>query len=81
MPGVTTFHGGLTEIGAVLAARADSTDLARHVYAPRRRCGRHGLRVAGLDSMVVGEAQIPQTTPGRHGVAAETDAAGRLLHG
>jgi glutamyl-tRNA reductase len=81
---VTAFHGGLAEIGAVLADRAglDVTTLASHLYVHYDDDAvRHALRVAaGLDSMVVGEAQILGQLRDAYGHAAEHDAAGRFLH-
>src|SRR5439155_12790426 len=60
--GVSGFHGGLTEIVAVLARRAGCTptELAPYAYVHYdTEAVRHAYRVAtGLDSMVVGEAQI-----------------------
>jgi glutamyl-tRNA reductase len=81
---VTAFHGGLAEIGAVLADRAglDVASLASHLYVHYDDdAARHALRVAaGLDSMVVGEAQILGQLRDAYGHAAEHDAAGRFLH-
>jgi glutamyl-tRNA reductase len=81
---VTAFHGGLAEIGAVLADRAelDVTTLASHLYVHYDdEAARHALRVAaGLDSMVVGEAQILGQLRDAYGQASEHDAAGRFLH-
>src|SRR4029077_12081861 len=81
---VTAFHGGLAEIGAVLAERAglDVVTLASHLYVHYDDdAARHALRVAaGLDSMVVGEAQILGQLRDAYGQAAENDAAGRFLH-
>jgi glutamyl-tRNA reductase len=81
---VTAFHGGLAEIGAVLADRAglDVTSLAAHLYVHYDDdVPRHALRVAaGLDSMVVGEAQILGQLRDAYGHSAEHDAAGRFLH-
>jgi glutamyl-tRNA reductase len=81
---VTAFHGGLTEIGGVLAARAGLGvgDLAGHLYVHfETEAVRHALRVcAGLDSMVVGEAQILGQLRDAYGLAATHDAAGRFLH-
>jgi glutamyl-tRNA reductase len=81
---VTAFHGGLAEIGAVLAARAnlDVTELASHLYVHYdTEAARHALRVAsGLESMVVGEAQILGQLRDAYGISAERDAAGKLLH-
>ena len=81
---VTGFHGGLAEIGAVLAEHAGTTvePLTGSLYV--RFDGdavRHALRVAaGLDSMVVGEAQILGQVRRAYQTAAEHDTAGRLLH-
>src|SRR3712207_4349075 len=59
---VASFHGGLSDIGAILAERAGVpvTDLAHRLYAHYGvDAVRHAYRVAaGLDSMVVGESQI-----------------------
>ncbi|HZN74355.1 MAG TPA: glutamyl-tRNA reductase, partial [Micromonosporaceae bacterium] len=58
----TAFHGGLSEIAGVLAERSGQAphELASHVYVQYDADAvRHAYRVAaGLDSMVVGEAQI-----------------------
>ena len=81
---VDGFHGGLADIGAALAERA-GTDLGAltpnlSVYFDSDAV-RHALRVAaGLDSMVVGEAQILGQLRDAYQTAAEHDAAGRLLH-
>jgi glutamyl-tRNA reductase len=81
---VSGFHGGLTEIVAVLAERAGCApaDLAPYAYV--RYDGetvRHAYEVAtGLDSMVVGEAQILGQLRDGYAIAAEQDATGRLLH-
>src|SRR5207245_9960184 len=60
--GVAGFHGGLTEIVASLARRAGCTptELAPYAYVHYdAEAVRHGYLVAtGLDSMVIGEAQI-----------------------
>ncbi len=81
---VTAFHGGLAEIGAVLAARADCAvaDLADHLYVHYEADAvRHALRVAaGLDSMVIGEAQILGQLRDAYGIAAEHDATDTLSH-
>jgi glutamyl-tRNA reductase len=82
--GVNGFHGGLTEIVAALAARAgcSPTELAPYAYVHYEgEAVRHAYRVAtGLDSMVVGEAQILGQLRDAYGIAAEQDATGRLLH-
>jgi glutamyl-tRNA reductase len=81
---VSAFHGGLADIGAVLAERAgvDLAMLARHLYVHfDTDAARHALRVAaGLDSMVVGEAQILGQLRDAYQTANERDSAGRLLH-
>jgi glutamyl-tRNA reductase len=82
--GVTAFHGGLADIAAVLAARADCdpADLAPHLYVHfEADAARHAFRVAtGLDSMVVGEAQVLGQLRDAYAVATERDTAGRLIH-
>jgi glutamyl-tRNA reductase len=82
--GVTAFHGGLSEIGAVLADRAGLpvTEFARHLYVrDGADAAAHALRVAaGLDSVVIGEAQILGQLRDAYGVAAEAEMTGRLLH-
>jgi glutamyl-tRNA reductase len=81
---VSGFHGGLAEIGAVLAERAglDIGMLALHLYVRvDADAAAHALRVAaGLDSMVIGEAQILGQLRDAYNLAAERDTAGRLLH-
>jgi glutamyl-tRNA reductase len=81
---VTGFHGGLAEIGAVLArcAGLEVAELAAHLHAHYDAdAARHTFRIAaGLDSMVVGEAQILGQLRDAYAVAAERDTAGRLLH-
>ena len=81
---VSGFHGGLAEIGAVLAERAglDIGTLALHLYVHfDADAAAHALRVAaGLDSMVVGEAQILGQLRDAYNLAAEHDATGRMLH-
>ncbi|WP_433082990.1 glutamyl-tRNA reductase [Dactylosporangium sp. CA-052675] len=81
---VTAFHGGLADIGGVLAARAGlaMSELAAQLYVHYEADAvRHAFRVAaGLDSMVVGEAQILGQLRDAYGTAAERGTAGRLLH-
>ncbi|GAA5177915.1 glutamyl-tRNA reductase [Rugosimonospora acidiphila] len=82
--GVSAFHGGLSDIVSVLAPRAGSTpaELAPYAYVHYdAEAVRHAYRVAtGLDSMVIGEAQILGQLRDAYAVAAEHDATGRLLH-
>ncbi|MFG1610078.1 glutamyl-tRNA reductase [Actinoplanes sp. NPDC049265] len=81
---VTGFHGGLGDICGVLAEHAglSGNDLAAHLYVHYDEAAvRHAFRVAaGLDSMVVGEAQILGQLRDAYHVATEADSAGRLLH-
>jgi glutamyl-tRNA reductase len=81
---VTGFHGGLGDVCQVLAEQSGmaATDLAKHLYVHYDDAAvRHAYRVAaGLDSMVVGEAQILGQLRDAYHAAAEADTAGRLLH-
>lgn len=81
---VASFHGGLADIGAVLAERAGATvtDLAGRLYAHYGvDAVRHAYRVAaGLDSMVVGESQILGQFRDAYLSGTELGATGRLLH-
>jgi glutamyl-tRNA reductase len=81
---VGAFHGALTEIAAELAGRAgcELDTLADHLYVHYDdEAVRHAFRVAaGLDSMVVGEAQILGQLRDAYGVARDADTPGRLLH-
>jgi glutamyl-tRNA reductase len=81
---VSGFHGGLAEIGAVLAERAGTgiSALTPNLYVHfDDDAVRHALRVAsGLDSMVVGEAQVLGQLRDAYRSAAEQDTTGRLLH-
>jgi glutamyl-tRNA reductase len=81
---VGSFHGGLGDIGAVLAERVGVSvnTLAERMYAHYGSDAvRHAYRVAaGLDSMVVGESQILGQFRDSYTAAAEHGATGRLLH-
>jgi glutamyl-tRNA reductase len=81
---VTAFHGALADIGGILAARSGTSvgELAPQLYVHYEvDAVRHAFRVAaGLDSMVVGEAQILGQLRDAYGVAAEQGTAGRVLH-
>jgi glutamyl-tRNA reductase len=81
---VTGFHGGLSDICAVLAEQSgiSTNDLAPHLYVHYDEAAvRHSFRVsAGLESMVVGEAQILGQLRDAYHAATEADTAGRLLH-
>lgn len=80
---VTTFHGGLADIGRLLVARAglDLAELTPHLYVRYAdHAVQHLFRVAaGLDSMALGESQVlgqVRTTLRR---AQEDGTLGRLL--
>jgi len=81
---VTGFHGGLGDVCNVLAEQSglSAADLAGHLYVHYDEAAvRHSFRVsAGLDSMVVGEAQILGQLRDAYHSATESDSAGRLLH-
>ncbi|RKN17243.1 glutamyl-tRNA reductase [Micromonospora musae] len=81
---VSGFHGGLGDICAVLAEQADCspTALANHLYVHYDAAAvNHVFRVAtGLDSMVVGEAQILGQLRDAYHWGTDADSAGRLLH-
>jgi glutamyl-tRNA reductase len=82
--GVTAFHPALVDIADLLATRAgmDRGALADHLYVHYdAEAARHALSVAaGLDSMVVGEAQILGQLRDAYAVAVELGSPGRLLH-
>lgn len=82
--GVSAFHGGLSDVAAVLADRAGCApaELAPHLYVHyEAEAVRHTFRVVtGLDSMVVGEAQILGQLRDAYTVAADQEATGRILH-
>jgi glutamyl-tRNA reductase len=81
---VSGFHGGLGDVCNVLADHSGvpATDLAGHLYVHYDEAAvRHAFRVsAGLDSMVVGEAQILGQLRDAYHAATEADTAGRLMH-
>jgi glutamyl-tRNA reductase len=81
---VSGFHGGLGDICSVLSAESGipASELAGHLYVHYdEAAGRHSFRVsAGLDSMVVGEAQILGQLRDAYHAATEADSAGRLMH-
>jgi glutamyl-tRNA reductase len=81
---VETFHGGLTEVSTVLArhAHAEVSDLTDHLYVHYAGSAvEHLFSVAaGLDSMVVGEAQILGQLRAAYADARELGSAGRVLH-
>lgn len=81
---VSGFHGGLGDICNVLAEHSGipAAELAGHLYVHYGEAAvRHSFRVSsGLDSMVVGEAQILGQLRDSYHAATEVDSAGRLLH-
>ncbi|WP_431909893.1 glutamyl-tRNA reductase [Micromonospora carbonacea] len=81
---VSGFHGGLGDVCAVLAEQAGTppASLANHLYVHYDAAAvDHVFRVAaGLDSMVVGEAQILGQLRDAYHWASGADSAGRLLH-
>ncbi|MEU8188716.1 glutamyl-tRNA reductase [Micromonospora carbonacea] len=81
---VSGFHGGLGDVCAVLAEQAGTppASLASHLYVHYDAAAvDHVFRVAaGLDSMVVGEAQILGQLRDAYHWASGADSAGRLLH-
>jgi glutamyl-tRNA reductase len=81
---VTAFHGGLSDICSVLAEQSGipAGELAGHLYVHYDEAAvRHSFQVSsGLDSMVVGEAQILGQLRDAYHAATEADTAGRLLH-
>jgi glutamyl-tRNA reductase len=81
---VSGFHGGLGDVCNVLSevSGIPATELAGHLYVHYDEAAvQHSFRVsAGLDSMVVGEAQILGQLRDAYHAATEADTAGRLLH-
>jgi glutamyl-tRNA reductase len=81
---VSSFHGGLHEVGTALAERMglELPALADHLYVHYGdEAVRHLFTVcSGLDSLVVGEAQILGQVRSAYNAAAEHGAPGRTLH-
>jgi glutamyl-tRNA reductase len=81
---VSSFHGGLHDVGAVLAERIgmELPALADHLYVHHGDDAvRHLFTVtAGLDSLVVGEAQILGQIRTAYNAAVEHGTPGRVLH-
>jgi glutamyl-tRNA reductase len=81
---VSSFHGGLHDVGSVLAGRlgVEVADLAQSLYVHYADDAvQHLFEVCGgLDSMVVGESQILGQVRTAYNAAAELGAPGRLLH-
>jgi glutamyl-tRNA reductase len=81
---VESFHGGLADVSAVLARHGgwDVDDLARHVFVHHEASAVEHLFLvaAGMDSMVVGEAQILGQLRAAYATAADVGTAGRVLH-
>jgi glutamyl-tRNA reductase len=81
---VTGFHGGLANICNVLGDESGlpAAELAKHLYVHYDGAAvEHAFKVAaGLDSMVVGEAQILGQLRDAYHQASEGDTAGRLIH-
>jgi glutamyl-tRNA reductase len=81
---VDSFHGGLADVSAVLARHGgwDVDDLAGHLFV-HHECSavEHLFLVAaGMDSMVVGEAQILGQLRAAYATAGDLGTAGRVLH-
>ncbi|NUS45630.1 MAG: glutamyl-tRNA reductase, partial [Mycobacteriaceae bacterium] len=81
---VDAFHGSLEEIGGLLADHSGLAvgELTQHTYVRYGEAAvEHLFAVAGgLDSMVVGEQQIIGQIRAAYAAAAESGAAGRVLH-
>ncbi len=81
---VETFHGGMNDVVGVLAAQAgaEPTELFEHLYVHYAAAAvEHVFRVAGgMDSMVVGEAQILGQLRSSYNTADNAGAVGRALH-
>ncbi|NUT32826.1 MAG: glutamyl-tRNA reductase [Hamadaea sp.] len=81
---VPAFHPGLNQVVAALAEQAglSADELAGSLYVHHGADAvSHVYRVtAGLDSMVVGEAQIIGQLRDSYAAATEAESVGRLLH-
>ncbi|MDT7710522.1 MAG: glutamyl-tRNA reductase, partial [Pseudonocardiales bacterium] len=81
---VDAFHGGLADVSAVLSRHSGMplTELTEHFYVHYAGSAvQHLFAVAsGLDSMVVGEAQILGQLRAAYATADETGTVGRSLH-
>jgi glutamyl-tRNA reductase len=81
---VPAFHPGLSQVVAVLAEQAgiSADELAGSLYVHHGADAvAHVYRVAaGLDSMVVGEAQILGQLRDSYATATDAESVGRLLH-
>ncbi|MBW0091924.1 glutamyl-tRNA reductase [Pseudonocardia sp. KRD-184] len=81
---VDAFHGGLADVSAVLSRHSGMplAELTEHVYVHYAGSAvQHLFAVsAGLDSMVVGEAQILGQLRAAYATADETGTVGRALH-
>jgi glutamyl-tRNA reductase len=81
---VDAFHGGLADVSAVLSRHAGMplAELTEHVYVHYAGSAvQHLFAVsAGLDSMVVGEAQILGQLRSAYAAADEAGTVGRVLH-
>jgi glutamyl-tRNA reductase len=81
---VEAFHGGLADVSGVLARHAglDVNTLSAHLYVHYAASAVEHLFgvAAGLDSMVVGEAQILGQLRTAYSVATEAGTVGRVMH-
>ncbi|MFL6140800.1 MAG: glutamyl-tRNA reductase [Labedaea sp.] len=81
---VDAFHAGLAEIVAVLARHAgmEPAMLYEHLYVHYAAAAAEHLFTvtAGLDSMVVGEAQIIGQVRTAYGAARDAGTVGRTMH-
>jgi glutamyl-tRNA reductase len=81
---VDSFHGGLADVSAVLARHGgwDVEDLAGHLFVHHAVSAVEHLFLvaAGMDSMVVGEAQILGQLRAAYATAGDLGTAGRVLH-